>query len=174
MILKIIFYGYIDIIIDKVTILTIPILLFVFLICDKLSNQIKIFNVKKFFENNNIDEIKNMMFNITDNLYIINQKYYVTDIDDIYLDIPLLLDFFLYNMKLIPSFYYEKEITFKLNIHESNFINQYVDKIVLMFEEIIYIEDNFNKLLHKHHKFINHLITMKCNIEYLKNCSDNY
>ena len=42
--------------------LSIPKLLFIFLICEKLSNPIKIFDVKSFLESNQMEDIRNMIY----------------------------------------------------------------------------------------------------------------
>ena len=119
----------------------------------KLLQEIKIFDVKKFIESNTMNEIKDMMIKYTNESCIINQKYYVCNKDDIYLDIPLLTDFFSYNISntLIAMQYHN--IIYKLIIppHKINLIKKYLDcdennlGITLMFEELIYMDNNLRK-----------------------------
>ena len=77
-----------------------PKLLFAYLICEKLSNPIKVFNVKDFLESNSMDDIRKKIFKHTDKACWINQKYYVCNNSDVYIDIPLLVDFFSYNLSI--------------------------------------------------------------------------
>ena len=131
------------------TVLSIPKLLFVFLICEKISNPIKIFDVKKFLESNSIKDIRNMICKCTDKSIWINQKYYVSGLDDKYLDIPLLVDFFSYNMStaLIAMQYHDVNYQFTIPDNKINMISKYVDKIVLMFEEVVYSDTVFRRTL---------------------------
>lgn len=130
-------------------VLSIPKLLFIFLICNKLSKPIKLFDVKSFLESNQMVDIRKMILKYTNESVWINQKYYVSGGDDKYLDIPLLVDFFSYNMptSLIALQYHT--VRFNLIIPETkvNSISKYVDKIVLMFEEVVYTDTLFRKTL---------------------------
>jgi hypothetical protein len=71
-----------------------------------------------------------------DNNIVINSKFYFAKSDDIYLDIPLLLDFYTYNMPTLLTII-RADITYKLNVpqHKLNLINKYIDGFCLMFEE---------------------------------------
>lgn len=131
------------------TSLSIPKLLFIFLICDKLSNPIKIFDVTSFLESNKMDDIRSKIYKSTDLSVWINQKYYVSDEDDKYLDIPLLVDFFSYNMSttLIALQYHEVRYWLTIPDTKVNLISKYVDKIVLMFEEVVYSDVPFRRTL---------------------------
>jgi hypothetical protein len=129
-----------------------PKLLFVFLICEKLSNPIKIFDVKNFLELNNMKDIENMILKFTDKSVLINQKYYVSDVNDKYLDIPLLVDFFSYNMPtiMIALQYNNVRYNFRILDTKLNMISKYVDKIVLMFEELVYCSSKLRRSLAQH------------------------
>lgn len=70
-----------------------PKLLFAYLISEKLSNPIRVFDVKEFLELNTMEYIRNKIFKYTDKASWINQKYYVRNKNDKYIDIPLLVDF---------------------------------------------------------------------------------
>jgi hypothetical protein len=138
-----------------VAILTIPKLLFIFLVCEKLSQEIKIFNVKKFLQLNTMKEIKDKIVKLTDNSSIINQKYYVSNQDDIYLDIPLLMDLFLYNIStpLIALSYCDTSYKLTVPPNKVEMIKKYLDfdekncRITLMFEEIIYFNFDYRRKL---------------------------
>lgn len=129
--------------------LSIPKLLFIFLICEKLSNPIKIFDVKSFLESNQMEDIRNMIYKYTDKSAWINQKYYVLNKDDKYLDIPLLVDFFSYNMStaLIALSYHDVRYNLMIPDTKVNLISKYVDKIVLMFEEVVIASVDFRRTL---------------------------
>jgi hypothetical protein len=75
----------IEIIIGGQVVLSIEKLLFILIICEKLSNPVKIFDAKKFLESNSMEDIKNMICKPTENGVWINQKYYISDNDSIYL-----------------------------------------------------------------------------------------
>jgi len=153
-------------------ILEISKLLFVFLICEKLSQEIKIFNVKNFLESNTIEEIKKKILKYTDKSCIINQKYYVNNCDDIYLDIPLLIDFFSYNIStiLIAIPYHDVEYNLIIPPHTINLINKYIDfdknnsGVTLMFEEIIYFNYS-SKMILAQNKY--EFIKMNFELEYI-------
>ena len=154
--------------IGGMSMLSIHKLLFNFLICDKLSNPIKIFDVKSFLESNTMDEIRNKIYKCTDKSIWINQKYYVSKSDDKYIDIPLLVDFFSYNISttLISLQYHNVEYNFNIPSTKINIISKYIDDIVLMFEEIIYSDHSFRKtLVQRGYEFIkmnSHLDYFNC------------
>ena len=122
-----------------------PKLLFTFIICEKLSNPISIFDVKEFLNSNSMQDIKNKIIKKTDKSHIINQKYYVKNNTDIYIDIPLLVDFFTYNFSTALIALSNHEITYHLNIppNKVNKILKYLDNIFPMFEEVAYANSNF-------------------------------
>lgn len=127
------------------TVYELPKLLFAYLISEKLSNPIRLFDVNNFLETNSMEEIKNKIYKITNNSCWINQKYYVSDSNDMYIDIPLLVDFFSYNMStsLISLAYHEVRYKLQIPSTKVNLISHYLDDIVLMFEELVYAEHNF-------------------------------
>lgn len=129
--------------------LSIPKLLFIFLICDKLSNPLKIFDAKSYLKSNQMEDIRNMICKFTDKSVWINQKYYISANDDKYLDIPLLVDFFSYNMStaLIALQYHGVRYNFTIPDTKVNLISKYVDKIVIMFEEIVYADCQFRRTI---------------------------
>lgn len=136
-----------DILIGGNTMLSIPKLLFIFLISEKLSNPIKIFDVKKFLELNQMEDIRNMICKFTNKSMCINQKYYVSANNDKYLDIPLLTDFFSYNMSTTLIAFQYNSVIYNLKIPDTKvtLISKYVENIVLMFEEIAYAYDSFRQ-----------------------------
>lgn len=142
----------INLIIGGNRMISIPKLLFNFLICDKLSNPIKIFDVKSFLESNTMEEIRNKICQLKDKFAYINQKYYVSKSDDLYLDIPLLIDFFSYNMSTLMVALSYHDVKYELIIPKTkiNMITKYVDDIVLMFEEIVYADTDFRRNLAQH------------------------
>lgn len=131
------------------TMLNIPKLLFIFLICEKLSKPIKIFDVAKFLEENSMEQIRNMICKFTDKSCWINMKYYVEKKNSVYIDIPLLVDFFSYNMStaLVSLQYHEVRYLFNIPEQKVNMISRYIDGIVPMFEEFIYSDTNFRRQL---------------------------
>lgn len=132
-----------------VVMLSIPKLLFIFLICEKILNPIKIFNVHDFLEMYSMEEIKNMISKFTNNSVLINQKFYVSSNNDLYLDIPLLTEFFSYNMSvaLISLGLHNLVYNFIIPNTKVNIISKYIDKIVLMFEEIAYSDNSLREKL---------------------------
>ena len=128
----------VEIIIGGQVVLSIEKLLFILIICEKLSNPVKIFDAKKFLESNSMEDIKNMICKTTENGVWINQKYYISDNNSIYLDIPLLIDFFSYNIStiLIALQYHDVEYNFIIPDNKIDMISKYIDDIVIMFEEI--------------------------------------
>jgi hypothetical protein len=118
-------------------------LLFIFLICEKFESPIQIFDVNYFLDNNSINDIKKMMFKITDNYCYVNQKYYFCNKEDKYLDIPLLFDFFSYNTP-IPLVSLIDCIDISINL--KNIPCSLYDQIFLMFEEIIYIKNKIKMI----------------------------
>ena len=131
------------------TMLNIPKLLFIFLICEKLSKPIKIFDVAKFLEENSMEQIRNMICKFTDKSCWINMKYYVEKNNSVYIDIPLLVDFFSYNMSTALIALQHHNVVYMLDIPEQkvNMISRYIDGIVLMFEEFIYSDTDFRRQL---------------------------
>lgn len=131
-----------DIMMGGAIVMSIPKFLFNFLICEKLSNPIKIFDVKSFLESNTMDEIRNKILKFTEKSSWVNQKYYVNNPEDKYLDIPLLIDFFSYNMSTMLIALQFHDVRYQLNIPDNkiNLIKKYIDDIVLMFEEIVYTD----------------------------------
>lgn len=126
-----------------------PKLLFAYLICEKLSNQIKLFDVKKFLETNTMEEIRKKIYKFSDKSCSINQKYYVSNADDLYIDIPLLVDFFSYNFStaLVALQYNEVKYNLLIPPNKLALISNYLEDIVLMFEELFYAHQNFRKQL---------------------------
>ena len=122
-------------------------LLFIFLICQKLNKPLTVFNVKNFLEQYSMEEIKKMIFTDTPNCTRINQKYYVEKSDDIYLDIPLLIDFFSYGIStpLIALQYHDVKYLLSIPANKINLLNKYTDKVVLMFEELMYSDSPMRK-----------------------------
>lgn len=129
------------------TVLDISKLLFIFLICEKLNNPIKIFDVEKFLEENTMEEIKQKICKLTDKSAFINSKYYVEKSNSIYLDIPLLINFFSYNMStnLLALQYHDVRYNLYIPENKINMLKNYMDNIVLMFEEIIYSDMDFRR-----------------------------
>ncbi len=132
-------------------------LLFAFVICKKLSNSIKIFNVKEFLETNTMEDIKMKIVKFTDKSCKINQKYYVRNSTDIYIDIPLFVDFFSYNLATTLVTLPLLSVVYKLTIppNKVNMISNYLEHIVLMFEEVVYACFDFKKqLMYNNFKFL--------------------
>ena len=142
-----------------------PKLLFAYLVCEKLSNPIRVFNVKEFLEFESMEDIRNKIFKYTDKGCWINQKYYVRNENDMYIDIPLLVDFFSYNFStaLIAMQYHD--IRYHLAIPQNKVagISKYLESIVLMFEDVVYADKDFRKqLVQNSHEFLK----MKPEMEY--------
>lgn len=134
-----------------------PKLLFAYLVCEKLSNPIRVFNVKEFLESNSMEDIRNKIFKYTDKSCWINQKYYVRNINDVYIDIPLLVDFFSYNFSTALIAIQYHEIRYHLTIPKNKVagISKYLESIVLMFEEVIFAGNDFRKqLVQNSHEFL--------------------
>ena len=148
-------------------------LLFNFLICQKLNKPIQTLNVRNFLEEYTMDEIKSMILEKeSDKFTTINQKYYFASKDDIYLDIPLLIDFYSYNIStiLIALQYHDVRYQFNVPQHKLNLINNYVEQTTLMFEEITYAETDFRRgLAQNAYDFIK----MKSITNYWPNMSEN-
>lgn len=149
-----------------------PKLLFIYLIVEKLSKQIDIFDVDKFLSLNTMDEIKKKIIKLTNDGSIINQKYYVKNSNDIYIDIPLLVDFFTYNLQF-PIYlmqWHDVKYILKTPSHQVDKINNYISDITVMFEEIVFLNNE------KRHEFAPKnfdLIYMNCSYEYCHNWIDN-
>lgn len=126
-----------------------PKLLFAYLISEKLSNPIRVFDVKEFLELNTMEYIRNKIFKYTDKASWINQKYYVRNKNDKYIDIPLLVDFFTYNFStsLISLQYHNIEYNLTIPPNKVNQISKYLEDIVLMFEEVVYADSVFRRQL---------------------------
>lgn len=142
-----------------------PKLLFAYLVCEKLSNPIRVFNVKEFLETNTMEDIKNKIFKYTDKSCRFNQKYYIRNENDMYIDIPLLVDFFSYNFStaLIAMQYHNVKYTLNIPKNKVSGISKYLEDIVIMFEEIVYADSDFRKqLAHNTHDFLK----MKPRMEY--------
>jgi hypothetical protein len=153
--------------------LEIPKLLFIFLVCEKLSHSINIFDVNEFLESNTMSEIKKMTVKMTNNACHINQKYYVRNKDDFYLDIPLLIDFFSYGMstQIICLQYHDVRFELKIPENKIKMISNYIDDIVLMFEDNNYSNTpQRKKLAQKSFEFIK----MTTTLDYYHCWSDNY
>jgi hypothetical protein len=147
--------------------------LFNFLICQKLGHPIKTINVKDFLEQYTMDEIKSMIVNKqNENIASMNQKYYFHDKNAVYLDLPLLLDFYSYNMStiLIAMQYHEVRYVLDIPQHKLNLINKYVDEIILMFEEVTYGDTSFRRKLATN---AYELIKINSTINYWPNLSEN-
>ena len=144
-------------------------MLLIFLICEKLSVPIKTFDVNTFLEQYSMEEIHDMIFKNQDNRTTINQKYYVSNKNDIYLDVPLLINFFSYNMPVLLNLlsYHRLDYVLTIPYIKKNMIFQYVDKIVFMFEEI-----SINKIC-KLQKSPIEFIIMKCNYYYFHHWKEN-
>lgn len=119
------------------------------MVSEKLSNGIQLFDVSKFMESNSMEEIRNKIYKYTNNGCSINQKYYVRNSTDIYIDIPLLLDFFSYNMStpLISLQLHKIRYILMIPSTKVNLISNYLDDIVLMFEELVYVKNDFRRQL---------------------------
>jgi hypothetical protein len=155
-----------------VTTFKLPKLLFAYLVCEKLSNPIKLFDVGKFLESNSMEEIKNKIFKYTDKSCWINQKYYVRNSTDLYIDIPLMVDFFSYNFSTALISIQYHEITYKLIIPSNKLamISNYLENIVLMFEEIVYSSNDFRiQLASSSHEYLK----MNSKMEYFHCWKDN-
>jgi hypothetical protein len=132
--------------------------LLIFSIYKKLGQKINILDVANFLEENTMDDIKKLIDKKTKDFLIINQKYYFADKNDLYLDLPLLYNYFCCknpisgitkNLNIIFEWWISPEI-----------LSDYILKNpVLMFEEIIFYDlikrnsltefkcMNFNKIL---------------------------
>jgi len=142
-----------------------PKLLFAFLVCEKLSNPIRVFNVKEFLESESMEDIRNKIFKYTDKACWSNQKYYVRNKNDIYIDIPLLVDFFSYNFSTALIAMQFNVVRYNLEIPKNKVaeISKYLEDIVLMFENIVYADSDFRRQLAQNsHEFLK----MKPEMEY--------
>lgn len=112
-------------------------LFIIFLLHKKLSKNIELIHI------NNI--IKDKLIQKKNDGIICNSKYFSFNENDIYLDIPLLFDFFMCNMSipLIKLVYHE--ICFQLIYN--NKIFDYCENIDLMFEEIVYNISSVRKIM---------------------------
>lgn len=162
-----------SIIIGGKIVLEIPKLLFIFLICKKISHSINIFDVNEYLKSNTMDEIKKKISKITNNGCHINQKYYVRNNTDFYLDIPLLVDFFMYGMstQVLCIQYHNIEFELKIPKNKVKIISSYIEGIVLMFEDIYYADTIHRKqLAQKSFEFIK----MTSSIDYYHCWNDSY
>lgn len=144
---------------------TLPKLLFAYLVCEKLSNPIRVFDVKEFLESNSMEDIRNKIFKFTDKACWINQKYYVKNPTDMYIDIPLLVDFFSYNFStaLVSLEYHDVRYNLTIPKNKVAGISKYLEDIVLMFEEVVYADSDFRRqLVQNSHEFLK----MKPEMEY--------
>jgi hypothetical protein len=120
-------------------------LLFNFLICKKLNNPINKFDVKEFFKFYTDDEIKAMkIVKKNKNIIVSTQKYnFFENKEAIYIDIPLLFDFYLHNIGAMPKVLFHHRIDYNLFVPENKLelINKYVDNVVLMFDECIVLNN---------------------------------
>ena len=148
-------------------------ILFNFLICKKLNKPINKLNVKEFLKQNTSDEIKSMhIIKKNENLTITTQKYIFHDKEAIYMDIPLLLEFYLYNIGALSKIVEYHNINYILCIPEKklDLIKKYIDNIVLMFDECIM----FNKkteLLMKNNYY--EIATMDCHCHFFEKINNN-
>ena len=126
-----------------------PKLLFAYIVCEKISNPIRIFNVKEFLESNSMEDIRTKIFKCTDKACWINQKYYVRNSTDMYIDIPLLVDFFSYNFStaLVSMQYHDIMYLLKIPSNKVNMISKYLEDIIIMFEEVVYADFEFRRKL---------------------------
>jgi hypothetical protein len=142
-----------------------PKLLFVYLVCEKLSNPIRVFDVKEFLESNSMEDIRKKIFKFTDKACWINQKYYVKNPTDKYIDIPLLVDFFSYNFSTALVAMQFHDVRYNLTIQKNKVagISKYLEDIVLMFEEVVIADSPYRKeLAQNSHEFLK----MKPEMEY--------
>lgn len=142
-----------------------PKLLFAYLVCEKLSNPIRVFNVKEFLESESMEDIRNKIFKYTDKACWINQKYYVRNENDMYIDIPLLIDFFSYNFSTALVALQYHNVKYHLNVPKNKVagISKYLEDIVLMFEDVVFANNDFRRqLVQNSHEFLK----MKPEMEY--------
>lgn len=123
-----------------VTIINIPKLLFNFIICKKYDNDIKIIDVEQLLSEMTMDELIDKAVVKGINSVNQNQKYMFEDETSKYLDIPLLLDFYSYNSKILLIATQFHDIFYELNIPGQNIkeLSKYVDNIYLLHEQNIF------------------------------------
>lgn len=127
-------------------------LLFNFIIGEKLNCGVSKMNAQEFTNTYTSEEIKHRVVNCIDNGIRFNQKYYFEHVNSIYLDIPLLLDFYFYNthIPIITSQYHEICFIFNIPTTKVKLIEKYVSHIVLMFEENVLLDTKTRRTLVQH------------------------
>lgn len=128
-------------------IFTIPKFLFIFLICNKFGISLNTVDMRKIHDEMSSEEINSMRIFCDDFGSIHNQKYDYNSIDDKYLDIPLLLEFFSYGAQLpvIALQYHDIVYHFTIPKHKMTQYNKYIDSSYLLFEKKHYYDSIYRK-----------------------------
>lgn len=119
-------------------------LLYNFILCEKFGITIDKFEPSKFYAQYSNKELTELSFKTFSDKVYVTQKYISEDIDDVYLDIPLLFDKFGYDepIKLIAIQYHDVRILFN-NVDDK--LNQYIEKTHLISDEIIYLDSDMRR-----------------------------
>ena len=136
---------------NDLIILTIPRLLGVFLILDHIGKSIRVYNPKKYIEENGEPYKKCTL--ISNNYYYYNEEkmcmdftYTYEDINDIYLIIPIPFDFFLYNTQIPICSLPFSEIKVELDSSDeaTEEINKYIN-VVGLYPLLVEVLPNNNR-----------------------------
>lgn len=132
--------------------LSMPKLLFNFIIGEKLNCGVEKLNAQEFINTYTTEEIKQRIVKFIGDGIAFNQKYYFEHTNSNYLDIPLLLDFYFYNthIPMITSQYHNIRFWFSIPSHKVKLIEKYVSGIILMFEENVFVDRGTRRKLVQH------------------------
>ena len=178
-VLKLLHHSIISIRINNKCVYNVP-LNFIVLMSEMLSYNITVINVQKFKSIYSSEEISDMQVTKYNNYYTINEKYYFDKDHDIYLDIPLLLDYFTYIKPTKTLYDIHTSVCFSIYSNNRHSINNLCCEYSILYEELYvpisqsYQLYNNNKLLYT---FVNAkpfmLITDCNNIHKINlNCDD--
>lgn len=153
------------------TIFSIPKLMLVYLICEKLGSGIKFFDVKNFFETTEVDEIKKQIINWhNDTGTNFSNRYYFTDTADKCLDIPLLNDFFSYKLPipLIALGFHDVRVWVDIPGKILGELINWVDFMGIISDDITYFSSDNRRMFCKN---AYELLTMNSDINYFHSCT---
>lgn len=131
----------IELFVGNTCVVKIPKILFIFLLCEELKKNIQIYNPKEFIDSHTREEISELVHvNKIENKCSYNMKYMYDSINDKYLDIPMLFEFFCYDMRLAIYGLPWHNIYYSFNIpqHRLEEFKQYVDTIYFLHELCTY------------------------------------
>ncbi len=153
-------------------IFVVPKLMLVYLICEKLGSGIKFFDVARFLETTEVEDIKKKIINWhNDTGTNFSNRYYFTDPADKCLDIPLLNDFFSYKLPipLIALGFHDVRVWVDIpGKILGEFVN-WVDFIGIISDDITYFtSDNRRTIASNAYE----LLIMNSDINYFHSCTN--